>query len=314
MARTVLVTGGLGFIGSHTIVQLMAAGYHVVCLDNLVNSKRAVLKRIGMITGAVPHFVEGDIRDESAIERALSLAPVDSVIHFAGLKSVGESVSNPLMYYDHNVTGTHTLLRVLSKTSIRQFIFSSSATVYGQPDVVPIPEDAAIRPVNPYGRTKYFVEQMLKDLQCADPSWSMSILRYFNPVGAHHSGLIGEDPTGVPNNLLPYIAQVAGGVAKRYQCLGGDPGCFTYNLGTGTGYSVLEMIKAFEKASKRKVSFNYAPRRSGDIGTCYADCSEAQSVLGWVAARDLKAMVEDAWRWQSMNPNGLVKEDEPPQS
>jgi UDP-glucose 4-epimerase len=346
MARTVLVTGGLGFIGSHTIVQLMAAGYHVVCLDNLVNSKRAVLKRIGMITGAVPHFVEGDIRDESAIERALSLAPVDSVIHFAGLKSVGESVSNPLMYYDHNVTGTHTLLRVLSKTSIRQFIFSSSATVYGQPDVVPIPEDAAIRPVNPYGRTKYFVEQMLKDLQCADPSWSMSILRYFNPVGAHHSGLIGEDPTGVPNNLLPYIAQVAGGRREALSVFGRDydtpdgtgvrdyihvmdladghlaaltahqrdPGCFTYNLGTGTGYSVLEMIKAFEKASKRKVSFNYAPRRSGDIGTCYADCSEAQSVLGWVAARDLKAMVEDAWRWQSMNPNGLVKEDEPPQS
>jgi UDP-glucose 4-epimerase len=342
MARTVLVTGGLGFIGSHTIVQLMAAGHRVVCLDNLVNSKRAVLRRIGAIAGALPQFVEGDIRDGSAVERALSSAPIDSVIHFAGLKSVGESVSDPMMYYDNNVTGTLNLLRVLSMTSIRQLIFSSSATVYGQPDRVPIDERAAVRPVNPYGRTKYFVEQMLTDLHCADPSWSVSILRYFNPVGAHHSGLIGEDPMGIPNNLLPYIAQVAVGRRKALSVFGrdydtedgtgvrdyihvmdladghlaaldthqGQAGCFTYNLGTGIGYSVLEMIKVFEKVSKRKVPFNDAPRRLGDIATCFADSSQAQAVLGWKPSRGLHTMVEDAWRWQSMNPNGLIQEDE----
>ena len=230
MARTVLVTGGLGFIGSHTIIQLMVAGHRVVCLDNLVNSKRAVLSRIATIVGALPQFIEGDIRDAADVERALSSAPIDSVIHFAGLKSVGESVSDPMKYYDNNVTGTLNLLNVLSKTSVRQFIFSSSATVYGQPDRVPIDERSAVRPVNPYGQTKYFVEQMLKDLQCADPSWSMSILRYFNPVGAHPSGLIGEDPTGIPNNLLPYIAQVAVGRRESLSVFGRD-----YDTKDGTG-------------------------------------------------------------------------------
>ena len=341
MARTILVTGGLGFIGSHTIVQLLAAGHQVICLDNLSNSKLAVLDQMVKISGSAPAFVEGDIRDEAAIEHALSLGPVDSVIHFAGLKSVGESVSDPLSYYDNNVLGTQTLLKVLAKTNIRQFIFSSSATVYGQPDVVPITEDAAIRPVNPYGRTKVFVEEMLRDVYEADHSWSMSILRYFNPVGAHPSGLIGEDPSGTPNNLLPFIAQVAIGRRQALSVFGSDyqtpdgtgvrdyihvmdladghlaaldvhfqdEGCFTYNLGTGTGYSVLEMIAAFANASDRPIPYDFVERRVGDIGTCYADSRRAQSNLGWHPSRHLDVMVEDAWRWQSMYPNGLLDDE-----
>jgi UDP-glucose 4-epimerase len=341
MARTILVTGGLGFIGSHTIVQLLTAGHRVICLDNLANSKPAVLDQIGKICGTAPAFVEGDIRDETAIEHALSLGCVESVIHFAGLKAVGESVSDPLMYYDNNVSGTQTLLKVLSKTNVRQFIFSSSATVYGQPDAVPIPEGAIVRPVNPYGRTKAFVEEMLRDVYQADHSWSMSILRYFNPVGAHPSGLIGEDPAGTPNNLLPFIAQVAIGRRSELSVFGSDyqtpdgtgvrdyihvmdladghlaaldghfrdQGCFTYNLGTGMGYSVLEMVAAFANASKRPVPYTFAERRVGDIGTCYADSQRAQSKLGWRPSRDLDAMVEDAWRWQSMYPDGLPDDD-----
>lgn len=342
MRRTVLVTGGLGFIGSHTVIQLLTAGHRVICLDNLSNSKRTVLGRIEQICGQAPHFIQGDIREPKDIVAALSLGEVDSVIHFAGLKAVGESVREPLKYFENNVSGTTTLLKMLEETNIRQFIFSSSATVYGQPDVVPIDEDADIRPVNPYGRTKHMVEQLLSDLTVSDPSWSVSILRYFNPVGAHPSGMVGEDPTGIPNNLLPFISQVAIGHREMLSVFGNDydtedgtgvrdyihvmdladghlaalnahvdePGCFVYNLGTGTGYSVLEMVDAFEKASGRQVPYRFAPRRTGDVGTCYADSTRAQQRLRWAPSRGLSTMVEDAWRWQELNPHGLPNDDD----
>ena len=336
MARCILVTGGLGYIGSHTAIQLMEAGDAVVCFDNLSNSKRAVLNRIEAVTGRSPIFVEGDVRDASALEAVIAAHPIDGVIHFAGLKAVGESVAMPLSYYDNNVAGTEVLLRVLSRTNIRQFVFSSSATVYGQPDVVPISESAALRPTNPYGRSKYFIEEMLRDLYRSDETWSISILRYFNPVGAHPSGKLGEDPNGVPNNLMPFISQVAVGRRAQLSVFGNDydtpdgtgvrdyihvmdladghlsalnhgeskRGCFTFNLGTGTGYSVLEMVRAFEKASERDIPYTIVGRRAGDIGTCYADCSAAKSQLGWQASRGLEDMTGDTWRWQSQNPNG----------
>ncbi len=336
MSRCILVTGGLGYIGSHTTIQLMEAGDDVVCFDNLVNSKRAVLDRIQQVTGRQPIFIEGDIRDAQALQAVVNAHPIDGVIHFAGLKAVGESVEKPLSYYDNNVTGTEVLLRVLATTTIRQFVFSSSATVYGQPDVVPIPESATLRPTNPYGRTKYFIEEMLRDVYRADSTWSISILRYFNPVGAHPSGLLGEDPNGIPNNLMPFISQVAVGRRAELSIFGDDydtpdgtgvrdyihvmdladghlsalshgrqrQGCFTFNLGTGTGYSVLDMLRAFEVASQRTIPYAIVERRAGDIGTCYADCQAAASELEWTAARTLTEMTADTWRWQSQNPNG----------
>lgn len=336
MSRCILVTGGLGYIGSHTAIQLLEAGYHVVCLDNLSNSKRAVLDRIQAVTGSRPTFVEGDIRDSALVSSILSQHPISAVIHFAGLKAVGESVTKPLLYYENNVSGTEVLLRVLSETNIRQFVFSSSATVYGQPDSVPIPESAALRPTNPYGRSKLFIEEMLRDVYRADSNWSLSILRYFNPVGAHPSGLLGEDPHGIPNNLMPFISQVAVGRRERLSVFGNDydtldgtgvrdyihvmdladghlaalkhgfqrPGCFTFNLGTGTGYSVLQMLKAFEQASNRTIPYTFVARRPGDIATCYADCSAAGQHLAWQATRTIEEMTNDTWRWQSENPNG----------
>ena len=336
MSRRILVTGGLGYIGSHTCIQLMKAGYDVVCFDNLSNSKRSVLDRIALATKRKPEFFEGDIRDVDDVKTVLLSHSIDAVIHFAGLKAVGESVAQPLMYYDNNVTGTQVLLSALQETKVRQFVFSSSATVYGSPESVPITEAAALRPTNPYGRTKLMIEDMLRDLYCADSSWSISILRYFNPVGAHPSGELGEDPNGIPNNLMPFIAQVAVGRRDKLSIFGNDyetidgtgvrdyvhvmdladghiaalhhgesqAGCNNFNLGTGTGYSVLEMVKAFEVASQQPIPYEFASRRAGDIAICFADCSRAKQMLGWQAHRTLSEMTLDTWRWQSKNPKG----------
>lgn len=336
MSRRILVTGGLGYIGSHTCIQLMEAGYDVVCFDNLSNSKRSVLDRIALATKRKPKFCEGDIRNADDVKTALLSHSIDAVIHFAGLKAVGESVAAPLMYYDNNVTGTQVLLSALQETSIRQFVFSSSATVYGSPESVPIKETAALRPTNPYGRTKLMIEDMLRDLYFADSNWSISILRYFNPVGAHPSGELGEDPNGIPNNLMPFIAQVAVGRRDKLSVFGNDyetidgtgvrdyvhvmdladghiaalrhgeneAGCYNFNLGTGTGYSVLEMVNAFQAASKQSIPYEITNRRAGDIAICFADCSRAKQMLGWQAHRTLSEMTRDTWRWQSKNPKG----------
>ncbi len=333
---TVLVTGGAGYIGSHTCVELLEAGYRVVVVDNLSNSSPEALRRVQEITGRELDFVETDIRDDAAMATVFDSYPVDSVIHFAGLKAVGESVERPLAYYDNNVGGTVTLLEVMADKGVKKIVFSSSATVYGDPASLPIREDFPLSATNPYGRSKLFIEEILRDLHCADPAWDIGILRYFNPVGAHPSGRIGEDPAGIPNNLMPYIAQVAVGKLERLSVFGGDyptpdgtgvrdyihvvdlarghlaalarlderPGCVTYNLGTGTGYSVLDMVKAFERASGREVPYQVVERRPGDIAACWADPSLARRELGWEAQHDLQAMCEDTWRWQSANPEG----------
>lgn len=324
----ILVTGGAGYIGSHTVVELLAAGHQVTIYDNLCNSKLSVVDRIANITGCRPDFIHADIRDRATLLPAV--AGCDAVIHFAGLKAVGESVAQPLRYYDNNVTGSIALFEAMAEAGVRHLVFSSSATVYGDPHTVPIREDFPLSATNPYGRSKLMVEDMLRDLAKADSHWRIALLRYFNPVGAHVSGTLGEDPHGIPNNLMPYIAQVAAG---RLQCLSvfGDdyptpdgtgvrdyihvvdlarghlaalagldrgPGVLTVNLGTGRGYSVLEMVRAFEAASGRPVPYRIAPRRPGDVAACYADPSLAEQLLGWKAQLGVDAMCADGWRWQ----------------
>lgn len=333
----ILVTGGTGYIGSHTCISLLEAGYEPVIVDNLSNSKKAVLDRLTQITGRELTFHEGDILDQSLLEKILADEKIEAVIHFAGLKAVGESVSIPVAYYENNVAGTVSLLKAMDNTDVRCIVFSSSATVYGDPEQLPIPETAALSATNPYGRTKLFIEEMLRDLAVADPRWSLVLLRYFNPVGAHPSGLIGEDPQGIPNNLMPFVAQVAVGRREKVSVFGSDyptpdgtgvrdyihvvdlaeghvaalkahsreTGLFTYNLGTGNGSSVLEVIEAFAKASGKPVAYELTDRRPGDVAACYADPTLAQEKLGWKATRDLAAMSADAWRWQSGNPNGF---------
>jgi UDP-glucose 4-epimerase len=332
----VLVTGGAGYIGSLTSVQLLAAGMRPVLLDNLCNSKAAVLERIEQVAGQRPRFVQGDIRDRALLDRVLREEGIEAVIHFAGLKAVGESVEMPLAYYDNNVHGTLVLLEALRDAQVRTLVFSSSATVYGDAQVMPLREDAPTGATNPYGRTKLMVEQILSDLAVSDPSWSLTALRYFNPVGAHPSGLMGEDPQGIPNNLRPFIAQVAVGRRERLRVFGNDyptpdgtgvrdyihvldladghlaalrhahgrAGLHVFNLGTGHGNSVLEMLQAFGRACGRELPYEIAPRRAGDVASCWADPAHAEHALGWRAQRSLDQMCADVWRWQSMNPNG----------
>ena len=334
---TLLVTGGAGYIGSHTVLALLQAGHDVVVLDNLANSSVESLARVARIAGRAAQFVQGDIRDRAGLDRLFAAHDVQGVLHFAGLKAVGESVREPLRYYDNNVAGTATLAQAMAAAGVFTLVFSSSATVYGDPTVVPIREDAPVgQPTNPYGRSKLMVEQVLQDAAASDPRWRVALLRYFNPVGAHDSGLIGEDPQGIPNNLLPYIAQVAVGRLKELAVFGDDyptpdgtgvrdyihvvdladghlralqalatrQGAHVWNLGTGTGCTVLQMVRAFEQASGRPVPYRIAPRRAGDIATCYADPAKAERELGWKARRGLPEMMADTWRWQSGNPQG----------
>jgi UDP-glucose 4-epimerase len=332
----ILVTGGAGYIGSHTCVELLNAGKEVVVLDNFSNSSRTALERVQHICKRPLTVVEGDIRDQAAVERVLTDFGCTVVIHFAGLKSVLESVASPLDYYDDNVVGTYRLLRAMQGRGVKRIVFSSSATVYGIPQFLPCTEEHPLNPVNPYGRTKLFVEEMLRDQFASDAGWGIGILRYFNPIGAHESGLIGEDPKGVPNNLLPFVAQVAVGRRERLNVFGGDydtpdgtgvrdyihvvdlaqghvaalaaldsATCFTVNLGTGRGSSVLEVVKAFEKASGKPIPYNMQPRRAGDVDSCYAATNCAAEYLGgWQATRNLETMCRDHWLWQSQNPNG----------
>lgn len=332
----ILVTGGAGYIGSHTCVELLNSGQDVVVFDNFCNSHPESIRRVEKITGKKVAVVKGDIRDQADVEAALRQYDCQSVIHFAGLKAVGESVEKPLEYYDNNVIGTHRLLQAMINCGVKTLVFSSSATVYGDPQRLPLTEDHPLSATNPYGRTKLVIEDMLRDLYRSDSSWRIGILRYFNPVGAHESGLIGEDPQGIPNNLMPFVAQVAVGRRDCLKVWGSDyptpdgtgvrdyihvvdlanghlkalarlssPQCFEVNLGTGMGYSVLEVVRAFAEASCRQVPFELAPRRAGDIAACYADPTFASSMLGWRAERGLDAMCVDAWRWQSKNPNGF---------
>lgn len=335
---TVLVTGGAGFIGSHTSVELLNAGYDIIILDNFVNSKPESLKRIKELTGEDFKFYQADIRDEEAMTKVFAENKIDAVIHFAGLKSVPQSVKEPLNYYDNNIAGTVCLCRVMDKAGCKKLVFSSSATVYGSKNPSPLREDMPTGgTTNPYGTTKYFIEQILQDLCISDSEWGVSILRYFNPIGAHKSGRIGEDPNGIPGNLMPYITQVAIGKLECLNVCGNDyptpdgtgvrdyihvvdlalghikaldrllkvKGCEVYNLGTGKGYSVLDVVKAFEKASGIKINYRIAPRRAGDVACCYADATKAKEVLGWQAQYDIDDMCADSWRWQSQNPNGL---------
>ncbi|MGN6704327.1 MAG: UDP-glucose 4-epimerase GalE [Burkholderiaceae bacterium] len=344
MQKTILVTGASGYIGSHTCVELLNEDFAVVAIDNLCNSSPEAIRRVEKITGKSVFFHDVDVRDRTALKRALSRHPVDAVIHFAGLKAVGESVAKPLMYFDNNVSGTIALLEMLAEANVKRFVFSSSATVYGDPESVPIKESARLSVTNPYGRSKLMVEQILGDLAKADPAWGIAVLRYFNPVGAHESGLIGEDPQGIPNNLMPFIAQVAVGRREKLSVFGGDyptpdgtgvrdyihvvdlakghvaalrrlfsqEGGFTVNLGTGHGYSVLDTVRAFEKASGRPVPYEIVARRPGDIAQCYADPALAKEVLGWSAEKNLADMCADHWRWQSANPQGYATEAEKP--
>ncbi|HNR14099.1 MAG TPA: UDP-glucose 4-epimerase GalE [Thermodesulfobacteriota bacterium] len=336
----ILVTGGAGYIGSHTCVELLESGHELVVIDNLINSKEESLRRVQEITGKPLTFFMVDLLDRNALSRVFSSIPMDAVIHFAGLKAVGESVSVPLRYYHNNITGTLILLEAMARHNVTTIVFSSSATVYGNPARVPITEDFPLAPTNPYGRTKLIIEQILEDLHHSDPTWSIMLLRYFNPVGAHPSGRIGEDPNGIPNNLLPSVAQVAIGRLPRLKVYGNDyptpdgtgirdyihvtdlarghlkaleklssqSGIFTYNLGTGRGYSVLEVVSAFSAASGRDVPYQIVERRPGDIAECYADAGKAKTELGWVAEKGLPEMCADAWRWQAANPNGYEEQ------
>ena len=336
MKNTVLVTGGAGYIGSHVCVELLEQDYTVVVLDNLCNGSEVALERVQEISGKALTFAQGDVRDEPLVRQLLHDQQIDAVMHFAGLKAVGESVAQPLEYYDNNVTGAIDLLQAMSDEGVKSLVFSSSATVYGDPASNPIVEDFPLSATNPYGRSKLMIEEMLRDLFVSDGDWAISILRYFNPAGAHRSGRIGEHPSGIPNNLMPYIAQTASGLRKKLSVFGGDyptrdgtgvrdyihvtdlarghikalekladkPGCITHNLGTGTGYSVLEMVAAFEKACGKVIPYEIVPRRPGDIAECYANPGCAHQELGWRAEKGLAAMCEDAWRWQQQNPEG----------
>lgn len=335
---TILVTGGAGYIGSHTTLLLLQANYRVVVLDNLSNSKPIALQRVAQLTGKKAIFIQGDIRDRALLDTIFQQHSIDAVIHFAGLKAVGESVENPMAYYDNNVTGSLCLLQSMAKAKVKNIVFSSSATVYGDPTSVPIDEHFPLSTTNPYGTSKLHIEDMLRDIAVSDSAWRIAILRYFNPVGAHDSGLIGEDPSGIPNNLMPYIAQVAIGLRPQLHVFGGDyatpdgtgvrdyihvmdlaqghlaalqalkqQALITCNLGTGIGYSVLDMVKAFEKASGKTVPYTITARRPGDIAQCYADPKQAKAILGWQAEKDLTAMCADHWRWQQQNPQGYVE-------
>lgn len=335
---SIFVTGGAGYIGSHTCLELLETGNRVIVLDNLSNSNLEGLRRVEDLTGKKVEFHEVDLLDLEAVQKVFSACPdIDVVIHFAGLKAVGESVEQPQRYYENNITGTLNLCRAMVEHNVKNIVFSSSATVYGNPATVPITEDFPLSCTNPYGRTKLMVEDILSDLHVADSEWNVVLLRYFNPVGAHKSGRIGEDPTGIPNNLMPYISQVAVGALKELSVFGDDystpdgtgvrdyihvvdlalghlaaldklaanPGVVIYNLGTGNGYSVLDMVNAFEKASNKKVAYKIVDRRAGDIAKCYANPALATKELGWKAMRGLEEMCEDTWRWQSDNPKGF---------
>ena len=334
------MTGGAGYIGSHTCVELLQAGHAVTVFDNFSKSHPESLERVQRITGKRLRLIRGDVRDRAALVTALRDSSAQSVIHFAGLKAVGESVQQPLSYYDNNVVGSLRLLEAMETCGVKTLVFSSSATVYGDPQRLPLTEDHPLSATNPYGQTKLTVEQMLRDMQRSDTAWRIGILRYFNPVGAHASGLIGEDPQGTPNNLMPYIAQVAVGHRPHLNVFGDDyptpdgtgvrdyihvvdlalghlralealgrsansDECLTVNLGTGTGYSVLDIVRAFEQASGKKVAYRIAPRRPGDVAACYADPSKAAALLGWRAEHSLADMCADAWRWQNLNPHGF---------
>lgn len=335
----ILVTGGAGYIGSHTSVQLLEAGYDIVIADNLCNSSEEAVHRIAQLTGKAPAFYKIDLRNETALDQIFSEHKIDAVIHFAGLKAVGESVAKPIEYYENNLGSTLSLCKIMTKHGVKKIVFSSSATVYGKPDSVPIREDFPLSCTNPYGQTKLMIEQILQDLYVSDPQWNIALLRYFNPVGAHKSGMIGEDPKGIPNNLVPYIAQVAIGKLDHLRVFGSDydtpdgtgvrdyihvedlanghlkaleklnsnVGVVIYNLGTGHGYSVLDMVKAFEKACGKTIPYELCDRRPGDIATCYADPQKAKKELGFEALRGLDEMCEDTWRWQQQNPNGYEK-------
>jgi UDP-glucose 4-epimerase len=339
MTGMVLVTGGAGYIGTHACLELLAAGFGVVVLDNLSNSNPEGIARVRRISGKPIEFVVADLRDQAAVRSVFDKHAFDSVMHFAGLKAVGESVGMPLAYYENNVVGTLVLLKEMDRANVRKLVFSSSATVYGDPDSVPIREDATLRATNPYGRSKLMICEILRDLYRSDYRWKIAILRYFNPVGAHPSGEIGEDSSGIPNNLMPYVAQVAVGKLERLSIFGNDypthdgtgvrdyihvvdlarghlsalaslglaDGILTLNLGTGRGYSVLDLVKAFEAVSGRKIPYVFAQRRPGDIGVCYADASLARNRTGWEAEYDLARMCEDQWRWQVQNPDGYPR-------
>lgn len=334
---TILVTGGAGYIGSHTCLELLNEDFEVVVVDNLSNSSAESLRRVQKITGKTLAFHKIDLLDKAAMEELFLQYRFDAVIHFAGLKAVGESVTIPLRYYHNNITGTIILCELMAKYNVKNIVFSSSATVYGDPHAVPITEDFPISATNPYGKTKLFIEEILKDLYQSDNKWNITLLRYFNPIGAHESGEIGEDPKGIPNNLLPFISQVAVGKLEELLVFGNDyptsdgtgvrdyihvvdlalghiralekligqTGVHIYNLGTGQGYSVLDMITAFEKASGRKINYRIVDRRAGDIAECYADPSKAEKELGWKATRGINEMCSDSWRWQSQNPDGF---------
>ncbi len=334
----ILITGGAGYIGSHTCVELLAAGHEVVVVDNLSNSRIEALQCVKKITGKHIPFVIADLNDRVALRRIFSTYSIDAVIHFAGLKAVGESVANPLRYYHNNLTGSIALFETMAEFGVRHLVFSSSATVYGDPHIVPIQEYFPLSATNPYGRSKLMIEEILQDLMLSDSSWRIALLRYFNPVGAHESGLIGEDPNGIPSNLMPYVSQVAVGRLKELsvfgndypthdgtgvrdyihvvdlaaghlaalQALGRNNTKLTVNLGTGVGYSVLDIVRAFEKASDRVVPYRITDRRPGDIASCYADPTLAYDLMGWRAERDIETMCRDTWHWQSMNPYGYV--------
>lgn len=335
---TILVTGGAGYIGSHTCVELLQGGYDVVVVDNLVNSSRESLARVEQITGKAVAFYEADARDEAALQRVFDAHPVTGAIHFAALKAVGESVAKPIEYYRNNIDSLLVLLDVMRQRNVKQFVFSSSATVYGVPESSPIDESFPLSATNPYGQSKLIAEQILRDVEVSDPSWRIATLRYFNPVGAHESGLIGEDPAGIPNNLMPYVAQVAVGKLERLRVFGSDydtpdgtgvrdyihvvdlarghlaaldaltarDASFVVNLGTGQGYSVLDVVKAFEKASGRPVPYEIVARRPGDVAQCYANPAAAEKILGWKAQFGIDRMCADHWRWQERNPRGFA--------
>ena len=338
MGMKTLLTGGAGYIGTHTAIELLQSGHEIVIYDNFSNSHLEAIRRVEKITGQNITVIKGDVRDQNALESALQQHCIDSVVHLAGKKAVGESVAQPIDYFDNNVNGSLVLLRAMQTQGVKKLVFSSSATVYGAPQYLPLDEQHRTAVTNPYGRSKLFVEEILADLHHASPTWSVTVLRYFNPIGAHPSGLIGEDPADVPNNLLPYVAQVAVGKRERIQVFGGDyptpdgtgvrdylhvvdlarghvkalerlttsttPELLTINLGTGQGYSVLEVIHAFEKACGKTLPYEIVERRPGDIASCYANPAHALETLGWSAEQDLPTMCADAWRWQSQNPNG----------